>query len=101
MKAPKDKAVGYAVVIVLCAAGGTLCGTMQSETMRLRLLKEDTMHLARWIAAFGVWMAVGGATVAAPCAGFTDVADTSGFCPNVEWLKNRQITLGCTSPTLY
>jgi hypothetical protein len=29
------------------------------------------------------------------------VAATSSFCPNVEWLKNRQITLGCTSSTLY
>jgi len=38
---------------------------------------------------------------AAPCAGFTDVEDTSAFCVNVEWLKNREITLGCTSATLY
>jgi len=42
-----------------------------------------------------------GAAAAAPCAGFTDVDDTSSFCPNVEWLKNRQVTLGCTSATLY
>jgi len=32
---------------------------------------------------------------AAPCAGFTDVEDTDLFCPNVAWLKNRNITLGC------
>jgi len=41
---------------------------------------------------------------AAPCAGFTDVDDAvvgTGFCQNVEWLKNREITLGCTSTTLY
>jgi len=38
---------------------------------------------------------------AAPCAGFTDVDDSSSFCPNVEWLKNRSVTLGCTSTTLY
>ena len=38
---------------------------------------------------------------AAPCAGFTDVLDTDLFCPNVQWLKNRSITLGCTSSTLY
>jgi hypothetical protein len=38
---------------------------------------------------------------AAPCAGFTDVLDTDTFCPNVQWLKNRSITLGCTSSTLY
>jgi hypothetical protein len=38
--------------------------------------------------------------LAAPCAGFTDVDDSSGFCVNVEWMKNRGITLGLTS-TLY
>ena len=37
---------------------------------------------------------------AAPCAGFTDVDDTSPFCENVQWLRNRAITVGCTS-TLY
>ncbi len=36
----------------------------------------------------------------APCAGFTDVDDSSGFCVNVAWMKNRGITLGVTS-TLY
>jgi hypothetical protein len=36
---------------------------------------------------------------AAPCAGFTDVDSTSTFCPNVEWLKNRKVTLGCTLTT--
>lgn len=30
----------------------------------------------------------------AMCAGFPDVAN-DGFCPNVEWIKNRQVTLGC------
>jgi hypothetical protein len=34
---------------------------------------------------------------AAPCAGFTDVDDSSEFCTNVEWLTNRGITIGCTS----
>jgi hypothetical protein len=29
------------------------------------------------------------------CAGFTDVLATDSLCPSVEWLKNRQITLGC------
>jgi hypothetical protein len=38
---------------------------------------------------------------AAPCAGFTDIDSASSFCPNVEWIKNRSITLGCTSTTLY
>ena len=40
------------------------------------------------------------AVTAAPCTGFTDVDDSSGFCVNVEWMKNRGITLGIT-PTLY
>ena len=40
--------------------------------------------------------------MALPCAGFTDVDDTrQRFCPNVEWLKNRAVTTGCTSATLY
>lgn len=33
----------------------------------------------------------------APCAGFTDVDSTSPFCPNVEWVKNRLVTLGCAT----
>ena len=39
--------------------------------------------------------------LAAPCAGFGDVASTDGFCANVEWIRNRGITLGCTSAPLY
>jgi hypothetical protein len=34
----------------------------------------------------------------AQCAGFSDVA-SGGFCEHVTWLKNRQITLGCTATT--
>jgi hypothetical protein len=45
--------------------------------------------------------AVAGNAHALPCAGFTDVDSTSPFCPNVEWLKNRAVTTGCTSATLY
>lgn len=30
-----------------------------------------------------------------PCGGYTDVDPTSLFCQNVEWLKDRKITLGC------
>jgi hypothetical protein len=36
----------------------------------------------------------------AQCGGFTDVFETDFYCDNVEWLKNREITLGC-SPTEY
>jgi hypothetical protein len=35
------------------------------------------------------------------CGGFTDVDGASPFCSNVEWLKNRTITLGCTSTTQF
>jgi hypothetical protein len=34
------------------------------------------------------------------CTPFTDVDQASPFCPNVQWMKNRGVTLGCT-PTLY
>lgn len=47
------------------------------------------------------WLAVASPAMAAPCAGFTDVDDGSPFCPNVDWLKNRAVTLGCTSATEY
>lgn len=35
------------------------------------------------------------------CSGFTDVDGAPPFCPAVDWLRNRAITLGCTSSTLY
>jgi hypothetical protein len=39
--------------------------------------------------------------VTAACGGFTDVAPSDIFCNSSEWLKNRGVTLGCTSSTLY
>jgi len=53
------------------------------------------------MACAAVLAASPGQSAAQSCAGFTDVASSSTFCPNVEWLKNRAITLGCTSATLY
>ncbi len=35
---------------------------------------------------------------AAPCAGFTDVDDASGFCTSVAWMKNRAITSASRRP---
>ena len=35
----------------------------------------------------------------APCAGFSDVDTSSPFCVDVQWLKNRAVTLGCTVGT--
>jgi hypothetical protein len=52
----------------------------------------------RKLIAFGVFsLALPTAAQALPCAGFTDVDDSSTFCPNVEWMKNRAITLGCSA----
>jgi hypothetical protein len=35
------------------------------------------------------------------CVGFLDVDPCSAFCANVEWLKNRAVTQGCTSTIAY
>jgi hypothetical protein len=52
--------------------------------------------------AFGVAiLAAANGSYAAPCAGFTDVEETHPFCPSVEWLRNRAITLGCTSTSVF
>ncbi len=50
--------------------------------------------------ALALLFLVAPAALAAPCAGFTDVDDADPFCINVEWMRNRGITLGLT-PTLY
>jgi hypothetical protein len=34
-------------------------------------------------------------------AGFTDVLASNQFCPEVEWVRNRGITLGCGAGTAY
>jgi hypothetical protein len=34
------------------------------------------------------------------CTPFTDVDQASPFCPNVQWMKNRGVTVGCAA-TLY
>lgn len=46
------------------------------------------------------------ALVAAPsaqaqCAGFSDVSFAQPFCGDVTWLKNRQVTLGCSSTSTF
>ena len=59
------------------------------------------MKLVRNLLASAGLALVAPAALALPCAGFTDVDSTSAFCPNVEWIKNRGVTTGCTSSTLY
>jgi hypothetical protein len=46
------------------------------------------------LAALLLATAASGAS-AAPCAGFADVDSASAFCPSVEWVRNRGVTLGC------
>lgn len=39
--------------------------------------------------------------LAQQCVGFGDVLASSPFCPNVEWVKNRGVTLGCGTGANY
>lgn len=67
-------------------------------------MSSHPLRLPAWSLAALLALACGAASLparAAPCAGFTDVDATSPFCPSVEWIKNRKVTLGCTSLTLY
>jgi hypothetical protein len=64
--------------------------------------KETIMRVIRR-AACVVLLVFAPAASAVPCAGFTDV-DTANpsfapFCANVEWIKNRGVTQGCTATT--
>jgi hypothetical protein len=60
-----------------------------------------TLRFASFLAVLAAALLVAPAGSAAPCAGFTDVEDTSQFCANVQWLRNREITLGCTGLAAY
>jgi len=62
-------------------------------------MKRFTLVIVAMVMAMA-GMTIPIAALAVPCAGFTDVEDASGFCTSVAWMKNRGITLGCTS-TLY
>ena len=59
------------------------------------------MRLLKWcrLAAVTAFVVVAGPTMAQNCAGFTDVSSGDPNCASYEWLKNRQITLGCTATT--
>ena len=62
-----------------------------------RSLPGRVVRLALLLAAW----ACASAALAAPCAGFSDVPDTDPCCPNVQWVKNRGITIGCTTTAVY
>ena len=62
------------------------------------------MKQSVFVAAFGATLSAclaSGAATAANCGTFTDVDDNAIYCPATQWLKNRAVTLGCTSATLY
>jgi hypothetical protein len=69
-------------------------------------MNARTSKWGRWVRATGLaalFALAAPMAQAAPCAGFTDVDDTvvgAAFCGHVEWIKNRQVTQGCTA-TLY
>lgn len=58
------------------------------------------MRVFRFVIAMLIGVVALPAT-AQSCAGFVDVTASDPFCANVEWLKNRAITLGCTDTTHY
>jgi hypothetical protein len=50
------------------------------------------------VAALGACTAFATQALAAPCAGdsgFADVDAASPFCTNIQWMRNRGVTLGC------
>jgi len=58
---------------------------------------EPRMRRLVQLAAASALIALSGSASAAPCAGFEDLDGSNSFCANVEWLRNRAITLGCTT----
>jgi hypothetical protein len=58
------------------------------------------LRISTWSALLVLATVLPDGVSAAPCAGFADVDDTSPFCVNVQWMKNRQITLGCAAPVI-
>lgn len=58
------------------------------------------MNIIRRLAAVAFALAAS-YSGAQTCAGFTDVPAADPFCPNVEWIRNRAITLGCSGSTFY
>ena len=60
-----------------------------------------SIRRAAGILAFAAVAAASPPTHAQTCTPFTDVAFGSAFCDNVRWVRNREITLGCTSATTY
>ena len=60
---------------------------------------DRDVQRAAMAAALVLGLVCASTTRAATCVGFTDVDSASSFCKNVEWLKNRKVTSGCTANT--
>jgi hypothetical protein len=65
--------------------------------------EEKPLTTARRLALTAAFplVSLAAAAQAAPCAGFFDVDSTDAFCPNVDWLKNRGVTVGCINTSTY
>jgi hypothetical protein len=49
---------------------------------------------ARLATLVAAWILAASTASAQTCAGFTDTPN-DGFCPSIQWIKNRGVTLGC------
>lgn len=47
------------------------------------------------LAVVGVVLGTSSLPAAAACGDFSDVDESAFYCNNVEWMKNRAVTLGC------
>lgn len=72
-----------------CATGGL---SMGSHTFTA-LYGGDAIHLPATATTVVAVAAVPGTE----CAGFADVDAANAFCANVDWLRNRGITQGCST----
>ena len=63
-------------------------------------MNETNLRVFRGLAA-AVVLGIAPAAAAAPCAGFIDVDTSATACNSIDWIKNRSITLGCTSTTTF
>ena len=60
--------------------------------------------MKRWLVKFALMVVATGApgiAAAQQCVGFGDILQSSPFCANVEWVKNRGVTLGCGDGSNY
>ena len=60
--------------------------------------------MMRWVVKFALVVLASsapGVASAQGCVGFGDIGAGDPFCPNVEWVKNRGVTLGCGDGSNY